>query len=392
MRTRDAAVLLVAFAAHLVPGCGGSRFSAGDSGGAGQGGGAGTGQTGGSGDEGGAGGSTAATSGSGADAGRGGTGGDSGAGGTSGGGGSAGKGGSAGSAGCNCTPVQYCRSGTCRNCSDLSSIQLDTPEEVLDHPSSGLRFPRVGDSRDSLFFTLLAPSRSELWYVDDPTASGSITLGDAQTPSRSGLFYTESATLAFNVLFDQLVNGARVIGTATFSGTTLTNLQPGGAPFGMGGFDDYSVALAAETNRAYFMSTRDGVPSLRTGVLGTDEATVVDLAIPARSGGVSCPLSGDDATPWVTADGSLLVFRAEPMDAACQPLDGAATDLYAVALQPSSGMPVTPAVALSGVNVTGSESSESDPSFSPDLCTMYFASDGGSVTGFDFRLFRASRR
>src|SRR5687768_12283076 len=45
---------------------------------------------------------------------------------------------------------------------NLSSVQTGPPEVVLDHPSSGLRLPRVGASPASLFFTLLAPSRSEL--------------------------------------------------------------------------------------------------------------------------------------------------------------------------------------------------------------------------------------
>ncbi len=140
------------------------------------------------------------------------------------------------------------------------------------------------------------------------------------------------------------------------------------------------------------MSTRTGSPAVYTSLLGSSDATAVNLQVPARSGGGTCPPSGDDATPWVTADGSLLVFRSLPTDAQCQPVDGAATDVYVAALQPATGMPLAPAVALDGVNVTGGESTETDPSFSPDLCMLYFASDGGSAGGFDFKLFRAARR
>jgi hypothetical protein len=264
---------------------------------------------------------------------------------------------------------------------------------VLDHPTSGLRFPRVGDSRQSLFFTLLGASRSELWYAADPAGAASVALGDGQAPSRSGLLYFEDeGGLGFEVLFDELVNGQRSIASALWDGTTLSDILPVGAPLGPGSFDDYSVALAPETRRAYWMTTRDGSPALRTGLLGSDQSTPVVLAVPAQSGGVTCPLSGEDATPWVTPDGSLLLFSSLPRDAACQPVDGAATDLYAVVLQPSSGMPITPAAALTAANVTGGESTETDPSFSPDLCTLYFASDGGSASGFDYRLFRAARR
>jgi hypothetical protein len=384
VRIRDAAVSLAAFAALGPLSCGGSRFSAGEPAGAGQGGAAGGGGTGGDAGAGGAAASGAGSSGKGAA-------GDGSGGATGGASGGAGKGGSAGSGSCNCTPVQYCRAGTCRNCADLSSVQIGAPEEVLDHPDAGVRFPRVGDSRTSLFFSLVTPARSELWYVDDPSASGAITLGDAQTPSRSGLFYVESPGIGFSALFDELQNGERRVVRAEWSGSALTDFQLAGAPFGGGGFDDYSVAIAAETNRTYFMTTRDGTPTLRTGVYGTDEATTVNIAVPAQ-GGVTCAPSGEDFTPWVTDDGALLVFRSLPMDDQCRPLDGAATDLYAVPLQPTTGMPVTPAAALAGANVTGGESTETDPSFSPDLCTLYFASDGGSAEGFDFRVFRALRR
>jgi hypothetical protein len=379
VRSQSAAVVCVALGVVWPLGCGGSRFSAGDSAAGGQGGGGAGGGAGVAGeDSGGTGGAQAGSA----------TSGGSGGAAT---GGGAGKAGSAGTAGCDCRPGQYCRSGTCRDCSDLSSVQIGTPVELLDHPSSGLRFPRVGDSSDSLFFTLVAPSRSELWYVRDPTASASTTLGDAQTPSRSGLFYVEGSAFAFSALFDELENGQRHVLTATWNGTELSNTQPAGAPLAASGADDYSVALAAQTSRVYFMSTRDGAPALHTGVLGSAATTPLTLQVPALGGG-TCPRSGDDATPWVTEDGSLLVFRALPVDAQCQSVDGSATDLYVAALQPSTGTPLTPAVALTGVNVTGGGSTETDPSFSPDLCILYFASDGGSAGGFDFKLFSANRR
>jgi hypothetical protein len=394
-----AALFAIALAALGSHACGGSRFtraSEGEGGGAGVGGATGKGGV--------AGASGAEDGGSGAaEAGVGGTSGETGGGGRGGGAGKgnagtgaagtggAGTAGSAGSAGCDCASGQYCRAGTCRNCDDLSSIQIGDPEPLLDHPTSGLRYPRVGDSRDALFFTLVAPGRSELWYVDDPTASASFTLGDAQTLSRSGLFYVESSDLGFDVLFDELRSGGRVVMSAAWDGSTLTELDTLGPPFGVFGSEDYSVAFATETSRAYFMTTRDDAPALHTAVLGDVETQVVTLEVPVPGGG-TCPRSEDDATPWVTDDGSLLVFRALPMDADCQPINGMAPDLYAAALQPSTGLPLTPAVPLAGANVTTGDATETDPSFSPDLCTLYFASDGGSGAGFDFKLFRAARR
>jgi hypothetical protein len=188
-------------------------------------------------------------------------------------------------------------------------------------------------------------------------------LGDAQTPSRSGLFYVGGGSFEFSALFDQVDGTRRSVMTAAWDGSTLSDIRPAGAPFGAPGADDYS--------RVYFMSTRDGSPALYTGVLGSSSTTVVTLEVPAESGGGTCARSGEDATPWVTEDGSLLVFRSLPMDAACEPVDGSASDLYVAALQPATGMALTTAVALSGVNVTTGASTETDPSFSPDLCVRF---------------------
>ena len=47
------------------------------------------------------------------------------------------------------------------------------------------------------------------------------------------------------------------------------------------------------------------------------------------------------------------------------------------------------ATALASLNNTGGMSSETDPSLSPDACTIYFASDNG--TG-DFDLYKAPRK
>jgi hypothetical protein len=94
----------------------------------------------------------------------------------------------------------------------------------------------------------------------------------------------------------------------------------------------------------------------------------------------------------VSGNGSLLVVAAPSLDANCQVLDGGATDLYATPLNAATGQPLASAIPLSGVNVSTGGSSETDAAFSNDLCTLYFASDGGSAAGFDFQLFRAARR
>jgi hypothetical protein len=128
-------------------------------------------------------------------------------------------------------------------------------------------------------------------------------------------------------------------------------------------------------------------------VIGASAAAIVNLRLAAHDApGVSCPATFDDATPWVNAKGTLLVVSAAPVDASCAPIDAQATDLFVAPLDPTTGMPLVPAVALNGVNVSSGASNETDAAFSSDLCTLYFASDGGSARGFDYRLFRARRR
>jgi hypothetical protein len=317
------------------------------------------------------------------------------AGAASGGAGEAGKGGqsgSAGASGCACGVEQYCRAGSCRDCSDLSSIDFATPVELLDHPTSPLRFPREGDTSASLFFTVASPGRSELWYTPDPRGSASFPLDGTTTPSRSALLYLdEPGALPFNVVFDEVDAGQRVERSATWNGSTLSDEATLGSPLSPSGFHTYSVAVATRTGRAYWMSLRDGRPALRTGNFGTGNDDLVNVEVTARGGG-TCPRSGDDATPWVNPEGTLMLLSAPAVDASCQSLDGGASDLFVVPLDPESGLPLAPATPLASVNITENESSQSDPSFSSDLCAIYFASDGGAGLGYDFRLYRAARR
>jgi hypothetical protein len=138
------------------------------------------------------------------------------------------------------------------------------------------------------------------------------------------------------------------------------------------------------------MSTLDGPVTIRTGVLDTGVGDPVGIEIPKRVGSGTCPLSGSDATPWVTPDGRRMLLRAFPFDEMCQPRESSATDLFVVPLEPSTGMPIAPALLLANVN--GEGTTETDPSLSPDLCTLYFASDAGSAGNPDFKLFRARRQ
>jgi hypothetical protein len=303
-------------------------------------------------------------------------------------GGEAGVGAAGASSGCSCAPGQYCRGDECLDCSDLSQLELGTPEPILDHPDRPLRFPRPGDVAGSLFFTLGSDSGGELWYEPSIDAPPGAPLGAATTLGRSGLFYFDDpGDTGFNALFDETDEGGRrSLRAARFFQGALTMIEDAPSPIAPGNYDDYGVALAPQTGRFYWMSARDGGVTLYTGLLGTSKGEPVEVRVATGS----CVLAVD--APWVSSDGALLIVAAPPLDADCRPLDGAATDLYATPLNASTGYPLAPAIALSGVNGSVDTSSETGAAFSNDLCTLYFASDGGSAAGFDFRLFRATRR
>jgi len=402
MRSSLLAALLALFFA-AAGACAGPSFEVGGAGAGGTaaaGGGSGVGGTGGAA---GSGGASAGTGGGGSagrgGAGRGGSAGQTGSGGlgAAGGGNAAGGGdlgGDAGastagaSSGCSCSPGEYCRGDQCLKCADLSQLDFGTPELILDHPDRPLRFPRPGDVSNSLFFTLVSDNGGELWYEASIDAPPGGPLGDATTPGRAGLFYFDDPdNTGFNALFDEKDEGGRrSLRTTRFVGGVLTMVDNAPPPLAPGSYDDYSVALAPLTGRFYWMSTRNGSPALLTGLLGTTKVSSVDVRVAQGS----CALGVD--APWVNGDGTLLVVAAPTLDANCKALDAGATDLYATPLNVSTGQPLAPAIALSGVNVSTGTSSETDAAFSNDLCTVYFASDGGSAAGFDFNLFRATRR
>jgi hypothetical protein len=293
---------------------------------------------------------------------------------------------------CQCGPSQYCRAGTCFDCSDVSKLDFGGVEEVLDYPDGALRFPRAGDALGSLFFTLVTSSVSELWYAPDVASSPGGVLDDGRVPRTALDYFGDPGGLGFDVLFDETASGgARTIRAATFDGNALGAPFDAPPPFASSGADDYSSTLARETKRVYFMTTRNGAPELVTGTLDASTTKTVDVKVPAQGGG-TCSRAGADATPWVTADGRLLLFSAPPIDSACDPIDGDATDVFVALLNPSTGLPLATAVPLAGINHSTDTSSESDASFAPDLCAVYFASDGGEAQGHDFRLYRALRR
>jgi hypothetical protein len=216
-----------------------------------------------------------------------------------------------------------------------------------------------------------------------------MAIGNNDVRQQSGLLFVGELGRSFNVVFDETSDAGRIMRAATWNGGALTGETDLPAPLSPGGHDDYSAATATSLGRLFWMSTRDDLLTLRTGVIDTGDGDVIlEIDVPTRSGG-TCPRDGDDATPWVSPDGRRMFFRSFPLSDDCQALDAATTDLFVVALEPSSGIPPLPALALDSLNEVGS--TETDPSLSQDFCAIYFASDRGAP-GTDFKLYRAPRR
>ena len=310
-------------------------------------------------------------------------------------GGSAGTPASAGSAGkpssgCDCNANQYCQDGTnvCKACADFARLEFGPAQKLTtlaQSPQSSERFARSAGSGSQLFYVSGAPDQAKILYAAAP-ASGSgtpVTGGLAE----SGPLYV-SGFAEQNLFFDRQKDGERKLRMALWTASTLITkeaLVPGqiNAP----GFDDYSIAISANTGHVYWMSTRNGAAELLwqpTSMSPPPAPAVLELKV--KVGTAECPRSGDDATPWVNAAGTLLLFRNPSLNDDCQANDSGATDLFAAPLL--KGIPIAAATPLASLNNTGGMSRETDPSLSPDSCTVYFAADNG--TG-DFDLYKAPR-
>ena len=147
---------------------------------------------------------------------------------------------------------------------------------------------------------------------------------------------------------------------------------------------NYSIAVAATSQRAWWMTTRAGPAQLVTAPLAPGSQQV-PIDIPLDSG-PGCKRQGADATPWSPPNGAFLLFAALEHDASCA-APGSARDLYVIVVN-SNGQPALPAAfQLQDLNTPTSD--DTDPSMSPDLCWLYFASTAGDA---EYDVFRAPRR
>jgi hypothetical protein len=318
------------------------------------------------------------------------------------GGGSAGTSPSAGSGGkpltsCDCIAGEYCQDGTnkCRKCADFSRLEFGRPQKLLDHNAQGSqRFARSGGTGSALFYVSGAADSAKIMYTAAPISSAGSPVSSAGQVESAPLWVTgfREEDEAQNLFFDRRQADGRKLVMALWTAAVLTNEALVPEPINVDNSDDYSIAISADTGHVYWMSTRNGEAELLwhpTRVSAPPVPAVLELKI--KAGAAECPRAGEDATPWVNAAGTLLLFSNPSLYDDCRANDSGARDLFAAPLD-KDGLPLAAATALASLNTTGGTSTETDPSFSPDACNIYFASDSDSDGGRgDFDLYKAQR-
>jgi hypothetical protein len=310
-------------------------------------------------------------------------------------GGSAGSGGSV-VGGCDCDPGQYCRDGSadCFDCAELNRLNFSTPQRLatVSDNGQGSHFPRVGSTGTDLLY--LFEGTGLRYTADASTSAGNTVQTSLATDSgplllSSGVGGIPSMTLeTFNFVFDRVVAGKRSLFVGQWN-DGLESSERAPAPYNGSG-NDYSMAIATKPTadgvaRAFWMTTR-GATSMQPAALitarigETEPPAPVDLAI----GQADCITTDADLAPWVTSNGKTLLVSHPRLDANCK-ATGQGKDIYTALLQPASGEPSAPALPMNDVN---SPMNDVEPSFSADMCDLYFASDRDGK----YALYRAHRR
>lgn len=322
--------------------------------------------------------------------------------------------GSAGSAGsgvtpaCDCPAGRYCREGStdCFDCTELNRLRFTTPERLatLSDNGQGSNFPRVGVTTTDLVYVF---NGTGLRYTTDSSTSAGSSVKGTEPEDKGPLLLSENVAalptlgMGFNFLFDRKATARQLyVGVWSAGAQTMLKLPP---PFNADQ-DDYSIAVAPHAGansqvRAFWMSTRgDKLPRLYTAFLqeGTTEEEVALRLAKDRQGSmdevIPCPTTDQDLAPWVTGDGKTLLFSHTRVDGNCAVVTAQKRDLYTTLLQPANGQPpadadakIIPATPINDVNSAGDDI---EPSFSADMCELYFASNRDG----NFAVYRAHRR
>lgn len=307
-----------------------------------------------------------------------------------------------------CPGASYCRGDThtCSPCSDFSRFHFAAPEglaapnQFADGSSTdpNLNFPRSIGGTGLIYMVSAGPYQGQLYFTPDFTQTAGSAMINAKGES-GPVYLPHPITLgnaSYNFGFDQVAatDAGNVIHliAAVFNSGQLSNPAGLPAPFNGPAMSSYQAAVApleeGGAPRMWWMMGSGATFKLVTAKEG--DTTTTPLEIKADPGGCPADFFYANPTPWVTPDGKWMLFRNVEHDASCRGpgLINAYIDLYRVPLDPSQGTPSEVATPLPDVNQ--SKTTDTDPSMSPDLCWLYFASN--RQTGQSkLRLYRAHR-
>lgn len=316
--------------------------------------------------------------------------------------GTASGGGGTGSTECKCPSGSYCldASTDCKACSALNRLRFGPPER-LTTISNLPRYPRAGGTGTDLLYQ--ATGMGLRYTTDASTSAGSAVAHTTARDAAPLLLAKEVTSLgdegaAFNFAFDREELERRELILGKWSSGALQSVTPAPAPFNDGASSNYQLAVAqaqepGATPRAYWLSDRSLLrraaapaapsPQLLTALLADgSEPEQVGLSV----AGCEAPVTPTEAlAPWVTPDGGALFFSHDGTCPPAEPDAAADLDLYAAMLVTATGQLAASATRLQDVN---SPANERDPSFSADMCQLYFASDRDG----ELALYRAERR
>ncbi|MGE0323728.1 MAG: hypothetical protein AB7S68_15560 [Polyangiaceae bacterium] len=316
-----------------------------------------------------------------------------GAGGSTAGAGAGGSAGTGGATGCatECLMGEYCDEDTnkCTSCATIAGrLRFGPPTRVPLNNSTGVdeRFPRVADD-GTLWYTRgdggggyaivkLSPPYSSAPSVQYQNGSGYIPRG------------IDGEGLRFDAAFDtKETDGTRKLVGVADNGS-LSDLGSLNQIVGANVATlDHSIAVGA--GRVWWMSDRvvagqAGGPHLHTGQPGiVFNINYVPIVLDD-----DCPAQGPDLTPWVGKAGNLMLLSAQSLSSAgCVTSVDGPKDLYWT-LVDNSGQQTGKAKRI---ELSDPTLDETEPSLSPDLCTIIYArSESTATEAHD--LYTATRR
>jgi hypothetical protein len=284
-----------------------------------------------------------------------------------------------------CQQGMYCNEETliCTGCNDLSRFEFAPGVPLLDEPGQAQVEPRVVARAGvwRMVYTSISGSY-EIAASDEPFTTGALVPGtgiNSVAEEFGPLLLPPDTPLAGIALapsdagflvFSRQVGDDIEIRIADGIDGALSTTFPGVLNSGVSDFHP-AIAYKPATQRAWWTQTRlvgqELVTGLVTAPLGNVGVSAALVPLPLENG---CHARTPDVAPWVTPDGSLLLFHAEYQDQANCDLNIDGVHVFWTTLDPAGQIPqggeAKEILGLGAVQPVA-------PSLSPDMCTLYYS-------------------